>query len=76
MNDKPVYMSKRFVSTIVLSIVMLLVYFIPELKPYAEKLTEHLTNIAMLLIGGYTTTDVARMYLNKTVPEIKDEAQG
>jgi hypothetical protein len=65
MNDKPIYLSKRFVSALAGVILMLVVALVPALAAYEAVLVEAITQVILALIAGYSLTDVARTYLTK-----------
>lgn len=65
MNDKPIYLSKRFISALVGLVLMVVIAYVPDLKPYEPALIEGVSQVVMALIAGYSLTDIARDYLAK-----------
>lgn len=60
MNEpKPVYQSRRFISAVSAVIAFVVIYYIPELEGRETFLVDHLTEIGLALIAGYTLQDIA-----------------
>lgn len=58
-----VFTSKRFISTLVMLLVMVLVAFVPQLSGLESELNEWGVAVILALIAGYTVTDVAAQWL-------------
>lgn len=60
-----VFKSERFISTLVVLLVMVLVSFVPQLAPMENMLVENGIYIIALLVGGYTITSTAEKFIDR-----------
>lgn len=60
-----VFKSKRFVTTLVMLLLMITSAFVPKLSGVENALTENIVYIIMTIFAGYGFTDVARMWLGR-----------
>lgn len=68
--NKKVWQSKRFISTSVMLILLIIVSLVPaigieELEPVQDMLVENVTWIILALIAGYSSTDIALAWIAK-----------
>lgn len=75
MNDKPIYESKRFISTVAAIVAMVIVAYVPQFQSVEGELVTGIAAVAGLLVLGYSAENVAAVVSSAKVIAAKTESK-